>query len=103
MKKRKAIFGNAEGRSYAVKIDSLDSNDFFKRSFGQQLNDLRRVTAFTHDEEVKVTWVSVKGKASMSGLKAWIKMVNPSEFYANWKQDSPYYKDDSLEVFYKIT
>ena len=100
-KKRKAGFGNSEGFSHAVSIDALDSNEFFKASFGRQLNDLKRVREWKASQGVKTDHVGAKGKSTMAAVKKWVKEVKPTEFYARWKQDSSNYKDDSVEIFYK--
>jgi hypothetical protein len=100
-KKRKAGFGNSEGFSSAVLIDGLDSNEFFKAPFGRQLGDLKKVKDWKASQGVKTDHVGAKGKSTMAAVKAWVKSVKPTEFYARWKQDSSNYKDDSVEIFYK--
>jgi len=99
MPKRKTSFGSVGGFNYAVSIDSLDSNEFYKKIFGQQLSDLRRVQDFC--KEAKSDHVGSKGKATMASVKRWVKEVKPSEFYARWQKDSANYKDDCVEIFYK--
>lgn len=96
---RKPAFGNSDGFSYAVQINSLDANDFFKQPFGRQLNDLKRVKQFK--ETAKSTFVDVKGKSIMPAVKQWVKDMKATEFYASWKQESSSYKDDSIEIWYK--
>lgn len=95
----KAKFGNNCGHNYAVKINNLESNEFFRLPFGRQLPDLRKVEAFC--KECKTTHVGAKGKATMSAVRKWIKEWSPTEFYAQWRKDSSDYKDDSVKLFFK--
>jgi hypothetical protein len=67
--------------------------------FGRQLGDLRKVQEWK--KSAKSTHVGSKGKATLPAVRKWVKEVKPSEFYAKWKMDSPNYKDDSVEIFYK--
>ena len=98
-KGKKPAFGNSEGKSYAVQINSLDSNEFFKQPFGRRLSDLRKAVAFS--KEAKSAHVGAKGESTMKAVKKWVKDMKPSEFYASWQSDSSYYKDDSVQIFYK--
>jgi hypothetical protein len=99
MKKRKAIFDNYDKDSFAVKVNALSSNDFFRKPFGHQLDDLRAIVKFK--EEAKTGYVGAKHKNTMAAVKKWVKLVKPTEFYARWRQDSTWWKDDSVEIFYK--
>ena len=77
----------------------MDDNEFYTQSFGRQTADLKKVREFK--ETAKKDHISAKGKATMSAIKEWVKNNHPSEFYANWKQDSSSYKDDVVEIWYK--
>ena len=99
MKKRKPAFGTNEGFSYAVQINELDSNEFFKQPFGRQLDDLRKAKSFM--DTAKHIYVGAKHKPTIPTVKKWVRENNPTEFYAKWKSDSPLWKDDSVEIFYK--
>jgi len=92
-------FGNAGGDSYAVQVDGLDSNEFYKQSFGRQLSDLRKVQEFK--KTAKTGYVDAKGKSTMASVKMWVKDVKPSQFYAKWQSDASMYKDDSVEIYYE--
>jgi hypothetical protein len=98
-KGKKPSFGNNDGNSYAVKVDSLDSNEFYKQPFGRRIDDMKKVKEFM--SSAKKGYVGSKGKPTMASVKKWVKEMKPSEFYAMWKQDSSSYKDDSVEIFYK--
>jgi len=98
---RKPAFGEAEGKSYAVQINSLDTNEFFKQSFGRSMGDWRKAQQFVADPSTKKDYVDAKGKPTMASVKKWVKDMNPSEFYAKWQKDSSSWKDDSVEIFYK--
>ena len=98
-KKRKASFGKTKDMSYAVQIDSLDSNDFYTQAFGRQISDLKKADEFI--KTAKKGYVDGKGKATLPAVRKWVKENQPSEFYAKWKSDSSWYKDDSIEIFYK--
>lgn len=98
-KKRKPAFGTSEGFNYAVNIDSLDSNEFFKEPFGRRMGDMRKVNEWS--KTAKKGYAMSKGKPTMASVKKWVKEMNPSEFYARWQKDSIMYKDDSVEILYK--
>jgi len=98
-KSRKPVFGHHDGMSYAVKVDSLDSNEFFKQPLGRQLDDAKRLR--TWKDGANTAWVGAKGKSTMSAIRRWIKENKPAEFYAKWKSDAPIYKDDSVEIHYR--
>ena len=95
---RKPSFGSHDGNNYAVQINGLDSNEFYKQPFGRQLGDLRKVQEWK--KTAKSTHIGAKGKGTMPSVKKWVKEMNLSEFYAMWKKDSSSYKDDSVEIFY---
>jgi len=96
---KKPSFGKAGKNNYAVKIESLDRNDFYNQSFGRQLDDLRKIKEWK--KEAKIGDADAKGKATLSAVKKWIKENKPKEFYASWQADSSNYKDDSVEIYYK--
>lgn len=98
-KNKKPSFGQAGGMNYAVNIMSLDDNAFYVQSFGRQLDDLKKVKIFK--ETAKKGYVASKHKATMSSVKQWVKDNHPSEFYAQWKPDSQFYKDDVVTIWYK--
>lgn len=95
----KPSFGTNGQRSYAVKINDLDTNEFYTQSFGRSLSDVKKVDEFKKNS--KKDWIGAKGKSTMPAVKAWIKLNNPSEFYCSWKSDSSFYKDDSVEIYYR--
>lgn len=97
--KDKAFIGNISGKSYAVKIDSLERNDFAKEPFGRQMEALGKVRKFK--EEAKTSHIDAKGKATLAAVKDWVKTHKPKEFYAQWTSDSSNYKDDSVEIYHK--
>jgi hypothetical protein len=87
-------------KTWVVKINALGSDQgFAEYNFGQQIDPLKKVKAWK--EDAKKEYVDAKGKATLQAVKDWIKVKNPSEFYASWESDSPTYKDDSVEIFYK--
>lgn len=98
---KKGSFGSTENRNYVVKVDVLDSNDYWKKSFGQSLSDAKKVRDWLQSEGMKVFSIDAKGKPTMSSVKTWIKDNNPKEYYAVWRKDSDYYKDDSVDIYYK--
>ena len=95
----KPFIGKASGFSYAIKIDSLDSNDFPTKPFGRQLDDQRKVKDWI--KGAKKTFVGAKGKPTIPEVRRFIKSSGFNEFYAKWKSDSSIWKDDSVELFYK--
>ena len=99
MNKKKASYGKSEGFSYAVKIDSLDSNDFYKMPFDRQIDDLRRIAKWK--EGATLSDIYCKGKSTFPQVKKWIKENKPNEFYYKNKIDSQWYKDDCVIIYYK--
>ena len=95
----KASFGKAGEFSYAFRVDGVEP-EFYNRPFGRQLDSIRKAGEFC--KEAKSYHVGCKGKSTMACVKAWVKTENPTQFYAKWKSDSSSYKDDSVEVFYKV-
>ena len=94
----KASFGKFEGVNYAVKVDCLDTNSFYLAPFGRQLSDLRKLNQWI--KTAKQGYASCKTKkTNLAGVKEFIKLYQPKEFYATWKQ-TEFYKDDSVLVFY---
>lgn len=83
--------------NYAIKVDGVDAR-FYQRPFGRQLEDQAKIAAFK--AKAKTYHVGAKGRATKAAVKEWLKDKKPSQYYAKWGADSPYYKDDSVEVFY---
>lgn len=95
----KAAFGTAGKMSYAIKLNSIDDNEFMKKSFAQQVPSIRAAREFM--ASAKKDYVDAKGKATLAAVKAWVKENKPSEFYSLWQMDSSFYKNDVVEIFYK--
>lgn len=99
IKAGKPSFGTSEGYNYAVNIKGLDSNDFYTEPFGRSINDRKKAKEFA--QSAKSGYADCKGKPSVPAVRKWIRENNPTEFYAMWKKDSNFYKDDSVEIYYK--
>lgn len=84
--------------NYAVNVESLDSNEFFRQPFGRQLGDMKKLRSWM--ETARKGYVGTKGKATMPAVKRWVRENRPTEFYAKWKADSSMYKDDSVEIYW---
>ena len=99
-KVEKPYFGldDTKKKNCAVQINGIE-NDFRSKPFGQQIDSMKKLKEFKTNS--KSTRVDAKGKATMTAVKAWVKENKPSEFYASWEKDSTYYKDDSVEIFFK--
>jgi len=97
-KGRKPAFGSADKFNFAVQVNGLDSNDFFKQPFGRTLGDMKKVQKFK--ETAKVASVGAKGKATKAAVRAWVKENKPTQFFAKWQKDSTNWKDDSVEIHY---
>jgi hypothetical protein len=96
-KKDKPAFGSSDGFSYAVNLNGID-NEFFKQPFGRQLDAMKKVKEFT--SKAKKGYAGAKGKSTLAAVKDWVKLNQPTQFYAKWKSDSSSYKDDSVEIYY---
>ena len=97
----KASYGDSEGYSYAVQINTLSNNEYFKLPFGRAMSDMNLVNVWLKSEGIKTFNIDSKGKPTMKSVKEWVKQNKPTEFYARWKKDSSSYKDDSVEINYK--
>ena len=96
----KPFIGTADGFSYAIKIDSLENNDFPRKLFGRQIDDARAVREWM--KTAKKTYVNAKHKPTLTEVKRFIKSTPaPKEFYAKWKTDSSSSKTDAVEIYYK--
>ena len=95
----KAFIGTHDDFSYAVKINNLSTNDIAKLSFGRICEEYDKINAFK--DTGKQTWVGCKGKATLASVKKWIRENKPAEFFAKWRRDSDWWKDDSVEIYYK--
>lgn len=92
--RHKPLIGNYSKFNYAILLEDTPLNSpIFK------MDDLKRIRKFT--EEAKVTHIDAKGKPTLPAVKKFIKEMKPIEYYAKWQADSSYYKDDSVEFFYK--
>jgi hypothetical protein len=96
-KKDKPAFGSSGGFSYAVNLNGVE-NEFFKQPFGRQLDAMKKVKEFT--SKAKKGYAGAKGKSTLAAVKDWVKLNQPTQFYAKWKSDSSSYKDDSVEIYY---
>ncbi len=96
-KKDKPAFGSSGGFSYAVNVDGID-NEFLNQPFGRQLDSMKKVKEFMG--KAKKGYAGAKGKSTLAAVKDWVKLNQPTQFYAKWKSDSSSYKDDSVEIYY---
>lgn len=96
-KKDKPAFGSSGGFSYAVNLNGVE-NEFFNQPFGRQLDAMKKVKEFT--SKAKKGYAGAKGKSTLAAVKDWVKLNQPTQFYAKWKSDSSSYKDDSVEILY---
>lgn len=100
-KKIKPVFESHDGFSYAVNIEGLSGNDFFRKPFGRQLDDFKKIKEFKEHPDTKENWVGAKHKPTIISVKKWVKLYEATQFYARWKKDSDWYKDDCIQIFYQ--
>ena len=93
------FFGSDSEFSYAVKINGID-NKFPTMSFGRALPYIRQAKEF--EKSAKSDEVNAKGKSTLAAVKSWVKDNKPSEFFAKWRKDSKFYKDDGVTIYYKL-
>jgi hypothetical protein len=96
--KRRPSFGTAEKKNYAVQINALDSNEFYKQSFGRSWDDRKRVDKFI--DTAHTQYIDTKGMPTKKAVRDWVKNVKPDQFYASWTSDSKFYKDDNVKIYY---
>lgn len=85
--------------NYAICIEGVDPL-FYQKPFGRQIDDMQNIRQF--QQEAKKDTVGAKNKPTLQAVKEWIKQHKPKYFYAKWEKDSSHYKDDSVEIFYKL-
>lgn len=93
----KATFAKTREFTYAYKVDGVTPG-FHNDSFGRQIDALKLCRAFR--KNAKSTYVDAKHKSTLSAVKEWVKNRKPSQFWAKWRTDSSFYKDDSVQVFF---
>ena len=91
---RKTCYGSTAGRAYAFRVDGVDGA-FLGQIFGRQIDSLHKLKAF-QDQANHVTYV----KGSQKAVKEWVKENKPSQFLATWICETPFYREDSIEIFY---
>lgn len=72
--------------------------EFNSLSFGQQIDHLRKMREF--QESSKHTWVSQKRISSTKAVAEAKKLFDAKEYYCQF-HDSPDYRDDSFEFWYR--
>lgn len=95
----KATYDKGRESTIVYKVDGVQPN-FHKAPFGRQLDDLRKIQKFINDPNTKDHYIGCKGKANFATVKEWIKEHQPTQFYAKWKTDSTFCKDDSVRIYY---
>lgn len=95
--KANPFIGKIDKLNYAVKIDGVTLSS--SSNFGDMVRINKALKEFKQD--AKTTRIGAKGKATLASVKAWIKENQPSQYYAKWQPDSSFYKDDSVEIYYK--
>ena len=83
---------------FLIKVQGLPK-DFAKLPFGRQIEF--NTTLKTFKETSKSAHVGAKHSSTLKAVKEWIKMMGVTEYYAVWQKDSSYYKNDSVQVYYK--
>ena len=83
---------------YAVKINEVPS-DYWRKPFGRQLDDLKKINRFR--ERATRNYICAKGKPTHHIVRSWLKEHKPKAYYAKWQKETSYYKDDSIEIFYE--
>jgi len=95
-KPAKPFFKKVESTFWAININAVD-NDFPTKPFGHQLDYLRTIKQWKTDSNVKKGYADTKHISTMKGVRNWVKINTPSEFYAKWSNNN----DDTVEIFYK--
>lgn len=94
-KSAKKFIYNLDGRFVAHQLIGVDSK--FNRPF-----DLaKKYRDITNDPSFKKGSIGAKHKSYRSAVNEWVKTVEPAEFIVYTKEESPSWKDDSLDVYYK--
>ena len=97
MPKPKKTIKKAGDHSYAYCLTGLPAS-YHSLPFGRQIEHRRTIVDFK--KRAERAFADCKGKPTLTGVRAFLKMVEATEFYADWRSDSGCWKDDSVEVWY---
>ena len=95
---RKTCYGSTAGRVYAFRVDGVDGA-FLGQSFGRQIDSFHKLKAFQDNAKHKV-YIDTKRRAALAAVKEWVRENKPSQFLASWFCETPFYRQDSVEMFY---
>lgn len=84
--------------SLAVSLDGIDIAGIKVDNLHARLNLHCEIQNLNRVGSGKVHYISCKGKPSISTVKAYVKEHNLQKFYALWRSDSSYWKDDIVEL-----
>lgn len=83
--------------NYVVKIDGVDP-EYYTKPIGMQTDAWKKIEEFK--ASAKKYYVGAKGRSTLKAVKDWIKESKPKQYFAQWRKDSQFYKEDSVEVYY---
>ena len=81
--------------NYAVKLIDVDPL-YYQKSFGQQIEPLKKINAFINDPATQSVWLSAKRKSFRTAMAEFKRLYKPTQFYTRHRPE-----DDSFQVFYK--
>jgi hypothetical protein len=96
----KAYFGSDNVHSMACKVNALSDNNVLDMMLAEKIVSYRTLKEFVANSSID--HIDCKGKSSMVQVKEWAKRNPNVEFYAKWRADSTYSKDDSVQIYYRV-
>lgn len=84
-------------KAYAINLKFVPK-DYPTLIFGQQLKIRSEIQKWL--KTAKKGYVGAKNKPTLTSVRNWVSEVKPKEFYAVWRKDSKFYKDDCVEIYY---
>lgn len=94
-KSSKKLIYTIGDRFVAHQLDGVTS------PFNREFDAAKKYRDISNDSNFKHGSIGCKGKSYKSGVNQWVKDVEPTEFMVWTKKESPSWKDDVLDVYYK--
>lgn len=93
----KTTFDSINGFNFAYRVEGVEPG-YHRFGYGKKIRDIHNVNEFKM--VAKSFYVGAKKKPTISAVRLWVKENKPSQFWACWKTDTDFYKDDSVQVWY---
>lgn len=69
---------------------------------GMSYDQLKKIDEWKKHPDTKSAWISQKRRALSTSLKEFRELNNVSEYFMRFQNQTANFKDDVLEVFYRV-